>query len=111
MIITTNFYFSGAVILLQETDMIYHFSSRLKPWIHYVPISMTAADLPEKIRWLQNNDDKARQLARNARNFGLSYLRLEDYYCYTAYLLKKLGQVVDKSALKPSHQLSKKIIL
>lgn len=26
---------SGAVILLQETDFIYHFSSFLKPWVHY----------------------------------------------------------------------------
>ena len=26
---------SGAVILLQETDFIYHYSSFLKPWVHY----------------------------------------------------------------------------
>lgn len=26
---------SGAVILLQETDFVYHFSARLKPWVHY----------------------------------------------------------------------------
>ena len=67
---------------------------------------MTGADLPEKVNWLQNNDDKARQLARNARNFGLSYLRLEDYYCYSAYLLHHFGKVVDKSALLP-RQLKK----
>jgi Glycosyl transferase family 90 len=26
---------SGAVILLQETDFVYHYSSLLKPWVHY----------------------------------------------------------------------------
>jgi hypothetical protein len=26
---------SGAVILLQETDFLYHFSAFLKPWVHY----------------------------------------------------------------------------
>ena len=26
---------SGAVILLQETSFLYHFSARMKPWIHY----------------------------------------------------------------------------
>ena len=26
---------SGAVILLQETDFLYHFSARLQPWVHY----------------------------------------------------------------------------
>ena len=30
---------SGAVILLQESKFVYHFSSFLKPWVHYVPIS------------------------------------------------------------------------
>jgi hypothetical protein len=27
--------YSGAVIILQETDSLYHFSGRLKPWVHY----------------------------------------------------------------------------
>ena len=30
---------SGAVILLQESKFIYHFSPFLKPWVHYVPVS------------------------------------------------------------------------
>jgi Glycosyl transferase family 90 len=26
---------SGAVILLQETDFLYHYSAFLRPWVHY----------------------------------------------------------------------------
>ena len=26
---------SGAVILLQETDFLYHYSAFLEPWVHY----------------------------------------------------------------------------
>ena len=26
---------SGAVIMLQESDYLYHYSSFLKPWVHY----------------------------------------------------------------------------
>lgn len=75
---------SGAVIMLQENDALSHFSSRLKPWVHYIPVMHTAADVADKIRWLQEHDDLAYQLAKNAYLFGRSYLRLEDYYCYTA---------------------------
>ena len=81
---------SGCVILLQETEFSYHFSSRFHPWVHYVPLSNNLADATEKVEWLQQHDDMARQLALNARAFGRSYLRLEDYLCYIATALKTL---------------------
>ena len=84
---------SGAVIMLQENDALSHFSSRLKPWVHYVPVSHTAADVVDKIRWLQENDDMAYQLAKNAYLFGRSFLRLEDYYCYTARGVMAVAEV------------------
>lgn len=92
---------SGAVVLLQETDVQYFFSARLKPWVHYVPLSYTASDLVEKIRWLKQNDQIAREIARNGRIFGQSYLRLEDYYCYAAQALNSFGQVMTEEALVP----------
>jgi hypothetical protein len=96
--------YSGAVILLQDsTEIKYHFSSRLKPWVHYVPIAYNGADVIEKIQWLQRNDEKAHTLAKNAYAFGQSYLRLEDYYCYTAAFLKEVTKHVTPDALIP-HQ-------
>ena len=71
----------------------YHFSARLVPWVHYVPLSFSAADLIEKIEWLRQNDEMAKQLAVNARNFGKSYLRLEDYMCYIGTALTVVGAV------------------
>jgi Glycosyl transferase family 90 len=82
---------SGAVILLQKHDFEYHFSSRLKPYVHFVPLTYTAADAPQKIRWLQQNDHLAKTLAKNARNFALSHLRLEDIVCYAASALKTMA--------------------
>lgn len=32
---------SGAVVLLQTGNFAYHFSSRLQPWVHYVPLTYT----------------------------------------------------------------------
>ena len=87
---------------MQHNEFEYHFSGRLKPWVHYVPLTYSAADIVNKIEWLKAHDDMAQQLAANARNFGLSYLRLEDQYCYVATALEKLGKVFDNStALTP----------
>jgi hypothetical protein len=78
---------SGAVVLLAKSPFSYHFSSRLVPWVHYVPLSFSASDLVQKIEWLRDNDGMARQLALNAKNFGKSYLRMEDYICYVGAAL------------------------
>ena len=31
--------YSGCVVLLQESSFTHHFTARLKPWVHYVPLS------------------------------------------------------------------------
>lgn len=92
---------SGAVILLQESPFRWHFSARLQPWVHYVPVSYSAADLARKVAWLQSHDKEAQQLAENARNFGRSYLRLEDYLCYAAHAMEAVAEVVLPDALIP----------
>ena len=92
---------SGAVLLIQHHDFEYHFSSRLKPWVHFVPLSFSTADLPDKIRWLQQNDHLARILAHNARTFALSHLRLEDMVCYAANALALVGSVPPSEPFDP----------
>lgn len=93
---------SGAVILLQRHSFFYHFSARLQPWVHYVPISYSMADIAEKIAWLQAHDEIAQQLAENARVFGRSFLRLEDHYCYAATSLETIAH-----AIKPGEAVGK----
>jgi hypothetical protein len=94
--------FSGATILLQEGMPTYHITSRLVPWVHYVPLSVTGADLAEKVAWLKDHDEMAKQIAENGRNFGKSYLRLEDYFCYAAKALVALGHAFRNStAIEP----------
>lgn len=41
----------------------------------------------------------AQRMALNARNFGQSYLRLEDYYCYASSALEAMGTVATISSL------------
>lgn len=93
---------TGSVVLLQEHEFEYHFSARLKPWVHYVPIAYSAADILAKLKWLGSHDTLARRIASNARAFGRSYLRLEDTLCYAASALEAVAAVSNTSdALVP----------
>jgi len=88
---------SGAVVMIQEHSFAYTFSSYLKPWVHYVPLSYTTADIISKLEFLINNDNIARRIAQNSRNFGISHLRYEDYLCYTASALSAISKVTSKA--------------
>jgi len=58
---------SGAVpIMVTHPDNEYWFRSHLKPMINYVPVKYDLSDLKEQIDWLVANDDKAKEIARNA---------------------------------------------
>jgi hypothetical protein len=95
--------YSGAVVLLQESKYYYHFSGHLKPWVHYIPVSYNLADMITKIEWLEANDDKAQQIIRNAKIFGRSHLRIEDYYCYYLNMMESLGGIMgNTTAATPS---------
>ena len=91
---------SGAVILLQENDALSHFSSRLRPWVHYVPIAHSGADIVDKIKWLIEHDDMAYDIAKNGYFFGQSFLRIEDYFCHAAQSLVEVSKVETPSSKK-----------
>ena len=95
---------SNAVVLLQDgaRELGYHFSGRLKPYVHFVPFSKNGADLVEKIEWLQRNDDLAYQIARNGQIFAQSYLRFEDLLCFAAYAVHQSSKYTTEEAKRPS---------
>ena len=46
------------------------FTEFLNENVHYIPVNYDLSDLDEKIKWVQDNDDKAEQIAQNAYNFA-----------------------------------------
>ena len=79
---------SGAVVIMPVPVVSgYHFSARLVPWVNYVPLSFSGADLLDRIAWLRANDRDAAAIAANARALGKSYLRAEDTLCFVARAL------------------------
>ena len=63
-------------------------------------LSFTEADIVDKIKLLIAHDHIAKRIAKNAENFGKSYLRLVDYYCYVATALDTIASLeVDSDVL------------
>jgi hypothetical protein len=62
---------SGSVpIMITHPENNYWFKNLLKPMEHYVPIKYDLSDLEEKIQWLVDNDEKAKEIANNALRFS-----------------------------------------
>lgn len=58
---------SGSVpIMVSHPDNMYWFKKYLEPMVHYVPVRYDLSDLKDKIEWLIQNDDKAKEIAENA---------------------------------------------
>ena len=96
--------------MLQESTCEYHYSARLKPWVHYVPLTHNAADVADKVDWLIAHDDLARRIAMNGFNFGRSFLRVEDSLCYISNFLYTIGSIMkDTDATTRNIQNAKRI--
>ena len=46
------------------------FIEYLEPFVNYIPIKYDLSDLKEKIRWILDNDEKAKEIAQNAFKFS-----------------------------------------
>ncbi|KAJ3077643.1 capsule-associated protein CAP1 [Rhizoclosmatium sp. JEL0117] len=72
----------------------------LEPWVHYVPIKLDFSDLEEKLKWLMDHDDEARQISLNAQALVKKVAgRRRHLHCYTSLLLLEYSNLYGKSAI------------
>jgi hypothetical protein len=64
----------GSVILLVSSQWKMWFSYLLVPNKHFVPVKDDLSDLIDQIKWCQNNDEKCKDIAKNAKIFYKTYL-------------------------------------
>ena len=57
---------SGSVPIKVLSPKIEYFYSGLEPWVNYVPVKSDYSDLVENVKWLIQNDDKAKEISENA---------------------------------------------
>ncbi|KAJ3075535.1 capsule-associated protein CAP1 [Podochytrium sp. JEL0797] len=94
---------SGRIQLYLETNSVVlwnglfvdWFLVNLVPWVHYVPFALDYSDLEEKMQWLVENDEKARQISVNARELMRQMGRISQVQCYSALLLMEYRELYD----------------
>ena len=84
---------SNSVVIKQESPYVQWYFNALKPYVHYVPVKNDMSNLSEVVTWLQNNDDKAHQIAQNASEFAKNNLSTEDCVIYWAAALNAYADV------------------
>lgn len=79
----------NSVVLKQNSPYYEHYYDQLEPYIHFVPFHRDPKlDLVEKVKWLKDNDDKAKEIMKNAQNFVRENLLPSNVFCYYLLLLK-----------------------
>ncbi|XP_053660590.1 O-glucosyltransferase rumi homolog [Anopheles marshallii] len=72
------------------------FYPSLKPWVHYVPVPVRSSpeELEALIRFFQQHDQLARDIAERGYDHVWNNLRMGDVECYWKKLLKRYGKLV-----------------
>jgi len=97
------FLLSGSsLVFKQESQYFEHFYADLKAWVHYVPLKADLSDVLEKIKWAQENDEKAQEIVNNAQIFVLENLLPQHVLCYHAQLLDRwAGLLTEEVQIHP----------
>ncbi|KAJ3202780.1 F-actin-capping protein subunit alpha [Clydaea vesicula] len=75
-------YLSSGSVLLYNGIFEDWFNWKIKPWIHYVPVNLDFSDLEEKLIWLKNNEEKAKEIVENARKIMVKLDDHKQMQCY-----------------------------
>ncbi|KAF9406309.1 hypothetical protein HW555_013264, partial [Spodoptera exigua] len=85
----------GGLVLKQQSPYYEHFYPQLVPWEHFVPVKRDLSDLVDRVKWARDNDDKAKQIAGNARNFANNNLLPQNVICYHAALFWEWSKIIN----------------
>lgn len=92
---------TGAVVFKQESSLFEFWEWGLKPWVHYVPVRRDLSDLPQLLRWAQQNDSEARRIAEAGVMYVQSSVRYDDALCYWSQLAAALPRTIDYAPVAP----------
>lgn len=70
----------------------------IKPWVHYVPLSLEGKEYVETVRYLDRENDGrilAAQMAEDGRQWASKVLRKKDFEAWFFRLLLEYGRLVD----------------
>ncbi|XP_052214098.1 protein O-glucosyltransferase 2-like isoform X7 [Dreissena polymorpha] len=80
------------VVLKQDSSYYEHFYKDLQPYVHYIPFKHDLSDLLQQIQWARENDDKAREISKNAQDFAFHRLHPGEIFCYHVKLFEEYAK-------------------
>ena len=83
----------GSVILLVDSPYRVWFQEKLKDNEHYILVKHDLSDLIKKIQWCHKNDEKCKQIAKNALQFYNDNLSKEGTFTYFENIMRGLSKI------------------
>lgn len=80
-------FFSNSLIFKPTSVNFQWYFKGLEPWKHYVPVKENLKDLVEKVQWARSHDKEAEAIAKNAREFAVENLSVQDNLIYLYHVL------------------------
>ncbi|KAI6142649.1 glycosyltransferase family 90 protein [Pisolithus tinctorius] len=77
------------------------YTSRIAPWVHYVPIQVSYTDLYDAVAFFRTHDDLAKRIASEGRAWSMRFWRKEDMSAYLYRLFLEYARVssMDRDAM------------
>jgi hypothetical protein len=87
--------YSNTVLIKPNSPQAQWFHRGLIPYVNYVPITdVTESEISAAYNWLQNNDDSAKLIMRNANKFARENFKTQDFFAYYAVLLNEYAKLM-----------------
>ena len=80
-------FFTNSLVFKVDSPFTQWYFSALRPFEHYVPVSIDLEDLVDKVQWAKRNDSEAQMIAKKCREFALSHITLPDNLLYLYYII------------------------
>ncbi|KAG9311109.1 glycosyl transferase family 90-domain-containing protein [Chiua virens] len=77
------------------------YTSRVEPWVHYIPIQVSYVDLYDAVAFFRAHDELAARIAKAGRNWSQRFWRKEDMTAYLYRLLLEYARItsLDRSSM------------
>jgi cellulose biosynthesis protein BcsQ len=80
-------YLSSGALVFKSSIFNTVYQDWLIPYVHYIPVNADLSDLEMKLKWAMDNEEEARQVAENGKEFALMHLHNGQLECYSFLLL------------------------
>ena len=91
-----SFYMASGSLILMATIHEDWAINQIIPGEHFIKIKPDLSDPIEKIEWAADNDEEAKRIAQNGKEFALKYLRRPNVKIYNAMLFMEYQALFQK---------------